>query len=126
MNIYLCIIVAALLLEFFLHSLSRFLDLKNLSTVLPAEFIDHYSSEEYARSQQYLKTNTQFAYITSAFDLFIILMVIYLGVFNTLDVWVRGFGFSPIISGLLFFGILFIVQDVLGTPFSLYSTLRVV
>ena len=58
MNIYLWIIVAALLLEYFLHTFSRFLDLKNLSTVLPAEFVDYYSSEEYARSQQYLKENT--------------------------------------------------------------------
>ena len=122
MNIYLWIIVAALLLEYFLHTFSRFLDLKNLSTVLPAEFVDYYSAEEYTRSQQYLRDGTQFAYITSTFDLFIILLVMFLGLFNVVDVWVRGFEFSPIVSGLLFFGVLFIVQDILGTPFSLYST----
>ena len=122
MNIYLWIIVAALLLEYFLHTFSRFLDLKNLSTVLPAEFVDFYSSEEYARSQQYLKENTRFTYITSTFDLFVILLVIFLGFFNIVDVWVREFGFSPIVSGLLFFGVLFFIQDLLSTPFSLYNT----
>ena len=47
MNIYLCIIVAALLLEFFLYSLSKILDLKNLSTKLPNEFNGYYSEDEY-------------------------------------------------------------------------------
>ena len=114
--------MAALLLEYFLHTFSRFLDLKNLSTVLPTEFVDYYSAEEYTRSQQYLRDGTRFTYITSTFDLFIILLVMFLGLFNVVDVWVRGFEFSPIVSGLLFFGVLFIVQDILGTPFSLYST----
>ena len=122
MNIYLLIIVTVLLLEFLLYSLSRFLDLKNLSTELPEEFKGYYSEDEYVRSQKYLRENTRFAYITSTFNLFIILLVIFLGFFNVVDVWIRGFGFSPIVTGLLFFGCLFFIQDVLGTPFSLYST----
>ena len=122
MNIFLWIIVATLLLEFFLYTLSRFLDLKHLSTDLPEEFKGYYSQEEYARSQEYLKENTRFAYLTSTFDLFIILLMIFLGFFNTIDLWVRGFEFSPIIAGLLFFGILFFIQDIIGTPFSLYRT----
>ena len=122
MNIYLWIILAALLVDYFLHALSRFLDLKNLSTDLPDEFIDHYSSEEYTRSQEYLRENTRFSYFTSIFDLIIILLVIFLGLFNTIDLWLRDFGFSPIISGLIFFGVLFFIQDIVSTPFSLYRT----
>ena len=122
MNIYLWIILAALLVDYFLHTLSQFLDLKNLSTNLPDEFINHYSPEEYARSQKYLRENTRFSYFTSSFDLIIILLVIFLGLFNTIDLWLRDFGFSPIISGLIFFGILFFIQDIISTPFSLYRT----
>ena len=122
MNIYLWVIVAALLLDFFLHVLSRFLDLKNLTHELPAEFKGYYSPDEYKRSQKYLKENTRFSYLTSAFDLLLILLVIFLGLFNTLDLWLRTFGYSPIITGLLFFGVLFFIQDVITTPFSLYST----
>ena len=55
MNIYLCIIVAALLLNFLLHALSRFLDLNNQSLELPAEFKDYYSPDEYGRSLEYTK-----------------------------------------------------------------------
>ena len=105
MNIYLCIIVAALLLDFFLHNLSRFLDLKHLSIDLPIEFKGYYSRDEYSRSQQYLKENTRFAYITSTFDLLIILFVIFLGLFNTVDFWIRSFGYSPLVTGLMFFGV---------------------
>ena len=114
--------MAALLLEFFLRTLSKFLDLKNLSTELPEEFKGYYSQDEYARSQQYLSENTRFSYIVSSVNLIIILLVIYLGLFNNIDLWVRGLGFSPIITGLLFFGFLFIIQDIISTPFSLYST----
>ena len=122
MNIYLGIILAALLVDYFLHALSRFLDLKNLSTNLPDEFIDHYSSEEYTRSQEYLRENTRFSYFTSSFDLMVILLVIFLGIFNILDLWIRDFGFSPLINGLIFFGVLFFIQDIISTPFSLYRT----
>ena len=114
--------MAALLLEFFLRTFSKFLDLKNLSTELPEEFKGYYSQDEYARSQQYLSKNTRFSYIVSSVNLIIILLVIYLGLFNNIDLWVRGLGFSPIITGLLFFGFLFIIQDIISTPFSLYST----
>ena len=122
MNIYLCIIVAALLLEFFLYTVSRFLDLKNLSKDLPDEFTGYYNQDEYVRSQEYTRDNARFSYITSTFDLFIMLLVIFLGLFNYVDLWVRGFGFSPIITGLVFFGVLFFIQDIIGIPFSLYRT----
>ena len=122
MNFYLWVIVAALLLDFFLHTLSRFLDLKCLSTKLPHEFKGHYSPDEYVRSQKYLRENTRFSYIASSFDLLLILLVIFLGLFNTLDLWIRAFGYSPIVTGLMFFGVLFFIQDIISTPFALYST----
>ena len=98
MNIYLWVIVAALLLQFFLYTLSRFLDLNNLHSELPAEFKGYYSPDEYGRSQEYLKENTRFSYLTSTFDLLLILLIISLGLFNTIDLWVRSFGFYPLVT----------------------------
>ena len=121
MNIYFCIIVSVLLVDFFLNTLAKILDLKNLSINLPVEFKGYYSKEKYARSQEYLNENTRFSYITSSFDLFVILLVITLGLFNTIDHWVRGFECSPVITGLIFFGVLFFIQDIISTPFSLYK-----
>ena len=122
MNIYLCIIVVALLLEFVLYNLSRVLDLRSFSSTLPNEFKNYYSNEKYAKSQTYLKENAQFSYFTSSFDVLVTMLVIFSGFFNTIDLWVRGFGFSPIVTGLIFFGILFLLQDFLGTPFAIYKT----
>ncbi len=122
MNIYIWIIVGALLLDFFLHTLSRFLDLRCLSTKLPDEFKGYYSPDEYVRSQEYLRENTRFSYIVSSFDLLLILLVIFLGLFDSIDLWVRSFGYSSIVTGLMFFGVLFFIQDIIGAPFSLYST----
>ena len=122
MNIYLWIIVAALLLDFFLFTLSKVLDLKNLTTKLPEEFDDYYSQEEYARSQKYLRENTQFSFFASTFDLVLILLVIFLGLFNVIDLLVLRFGFSSTITGLVFFGVLFLIQDIISTPLSIYRT----
>jgi len=122
MNIYLWVIVVALLLDFLLHTLSRFLDLKCLSTKLPEEFNGHYSPDEYVRSQEYLRENSRFSFFTSSFDLLLILLVIFLGFFNILDLWVRSFDFSPTVTGLMFFGVLYFVQDIISTPFALYNT----
>jgi STE24 endopeptidase len=122
LNIYLCIIIGALLFEFFLFSISKYLDLQNISTSLPNVFKGYYSANEYARSQDYLAENTRFSYLTSTVDLIIILIVIFLGIFNNVDVWLRDFGFSPMVTGLLFFGVLFLFQDIISTPFSLYRT----
>tara|TARA_B100000315_G_scaffold252483_1_gene289395 strand:- start:16 stop:1251 length:1236 start_codon:yes stop_codon:yes gene_type:complete len=122
MNVYLVIIVAALLLEFILQTMSRLLDLNRFSTDLPGEFNSYYSPEEYMRSQKYFRSNAHFSLFTSTFDLLVVLLVIFLGLFNTLDLWVREFDFSSIVSGLMFFGVIVFIQDVIGTPASIYRT----
>jgi len=122
MNIYLIIIVVALVLEFLLYNLSRYLDLRNMAPELPVEFKNYYNNDEYGRSKEYLIENSLFAYLKSSFDLAISLMVIFSGFFNIIDLWIRSFEFSSIVSGLLFFGCLFMLQDVINIPFSIYRT----
>ena len=50
------------------------------------------------------------------------MIVIHFGLFGFLDEFVRSNSTHYIISGLLFFGILFLINDILNIPFSLYST----
>ena len=122
MNIYLIIIVAAILVEFFLNTLSGWLDVKNLKTALPSEFEGFYSRKKYANSQEYLKVNTRFSIMTSLINLLVLLAVIFLGGFNFVDTYIRSFGFTPVVNGLIFFGILFLLQDIVSTPFSVFHT----
>ena len=122
MNIFFYIIIGSLLFEFGLRTISKYLDLKQISSTLPDSFKNYYDAKKYKKSQEYLKENTQFSYLTSTFDIILIIIVIVSGLFNNLDLLIRSWEFSPIVNGLLFFGILFVIQDVINTPFSLYNT----
>ena len=122
MNIFFYIIIGSLLFEFGLRTISKYLDLKQISSTLPDSFKNYYDAKKYKKSQDYLRDNTQFSYLTSTFDIILILIVITGGLFNNLDISIRSWEFSPIVNGLLFFGILFVIQDVINIPFSLYST----
>ena len=121
MNIYLLIILSALIGEFLLRTLVRVLNLKALDPGLPNEFQGYYDEEKYARSQEYTRVNTRFSFFTTSFDLFVILVFILSGGFNFIDQIIRGFGLSTLPSGLAFFGILFFASDLISTPFSLYQ-----
>jgi len=121
MNIYLAIILIAILAEFILAAVSRRLNLQSLTTILPEEFDGFYDADEYARSQEYTRTNSRFGSITSSFDLIVILLFILLGGFNAVDIFIRQFGYSDFTNGLLYFGLLMILQDCISTPFSIYS-----
>ena len=122
MNIFLAIIVGTIIFEYILSFVSRQLNLKSLTTTLPDEFVGFYDKEEYKKSQNYTRANSKFGRISSTFNFIVILSVIYFGLFNSLDQYAQSFGYSPLITGLIFFGIITIIQDILSIPFSLYST----
>ena len=122
MNPYLIIILTALIGEFLLRSIARYLNLKALSPDLPAEFVGFYDEDKYRESQEYTKVNAKFAYISSAFDLIVLVGFILMGGFNYIDDLARSWTSMPILSGFAFFGLLYVIRDVLSTPFALYET----
>ena len=121
MNIYLVIILTALIGEFALRSIARYLNLKALNPKLPDEFEGFYDGDKYRQSQEYTRAGAKFAYVSSTFDLCLILAFILVGGFNFVDDLVRGLGLSPIPTGLIFFAILHFARDIISIPFSLYS-----
>ncbi len=116
------IILATLAGSYFIANLADFLNLKNLNKPLPSEFKGHYDSRKYTDSQNYLKTTTRFGFITSSVDLAVILIFWFSRGFQYTDTFVRSFNFSPIISGLIFIGILLFFKLLISLPFSIYST----
>jgi STE24 endopeptidase len=119
---YYLIIIFALAVEYLLSTVSSILDMGNIVEEVPADFQDVYDSEKYARSQSYLRDRTRFGIFSSTFSLLLILVVIHTGLFGVLDQFVRVQTNQPILAGLLFFGIIFIIQDIISLPFSIYST----
>ena len=121
MNIYLIIILTTIIGEYILSTAILTLNLKALNPSLPNEFSDIYDKDKYQKSQNYTKINSYFSYFTSGFSILLILFIIFFGVFNIIDEFVRAFGFCNIITGLLFFGILGLASDLISTPISIYK-----
>jgi STE24 endopeptidase len=122
MNGYLLFILSILLLGYLIELTVALLNLRSLSPELPAEFVGVYDGEQYARSQEYTRVTTRFGLIQSTVSLIVTLAFILAGGFNLIDGVARGFGLSPIPTGLLFTGLLALLATALNLPFSLYST----
>lgn len=116
------IIVSIILVDFFFDKILDFLNLKTLSPNLPKEAEGIYDSEKYRKSQEYYKINHNFSTLTSIITLVAMLAMLFLHGFAIVDSFVRGYTQNTILMALLFFGILALASDLLGLPFSLYST----
>jgi len=122
MNPYALIILVTLLFEFILGWISDLLNLSLLSVDLPEVFGDVYDAEKYRKSQAYTRMNTKFGWITSSFDLAVMLLFWFSGGFDWLDRLVRSWGGHPILTGLAFIGILILFKTLLSLPFSAFGT----
>lgn len=120
--VYYFIIIGALIGEYLLSTVSAVLNMGSITPEVPQEFQDVYDTGKYAKSQEYLKSNTRFGLFSGTFGLVLILIVIHTGLLGILDEFVRVSTGQPILAGLMFFGIIYVVNDVIKLPFSLYST----
>lgn len=122
MNLFFVIIVVAVLLEYVVGLVANALNLKALEPEPPAGMEDVFEPEEYRRSQQYTRTKTRFGFVTSTFNLLVLLAFWFAGGFDVLDQMVRDWGLHSIASGLVYIGILVLAFTFLSLPFSVYST----
>jgi STE24 endopeptidase len=98
------------------------LNLGALAPSLPKSFQGVYDAESYEKSQRYTRANTRFGWVSRLFDLALLLLFWAVGGFEWLDVWLRGFGLSSLVTGLLYIGALSLAVIILGVPFRWYDT----
>jgi STE24 endopeptidase len=122
MNTIALIILLAIIFDFILNGIADFLNLKMLRGDLPQPFQGVYDPDRYRKSQQYLKVNTRFGWITGSFSTGLMLVFWFGKGFPLLDAWVRSFNYGPVITGLAYMGILVFVKSLLSLPFSIYAT----
>ena len=122
MNIIAIIILFALVFELTLNVIADYLNLAGLKAELPHEFEGVYDPESYRKSQEYLKVNTRFGWITAAFNLTVLLLFWFGKGFPLLDHWIRSFNYGPIITGLIYAAVLVLLKGLLSLPFSIYHT----
>ncbi len=122
MNIIAIIILAAIIFDFALNGLADYLNLTMLRNDLPDAFRGVYDPDRYRKSQQYLKVNTRFGWITATFNVTVILVFWFAKGFPLLDEWVRSFNYGPVITGLIYMAVLLLFKGLLSLPFSIYAT----
>ncbi|MCG2725677.1 MAG: hypothetical protein L6420_05370 [Elusimicrobia bacterium] len=121
-NFYLYTIIVLLLGEYAFSLFTEYLNIKNLSSLLPDEFKGFYNGLKYQKSQEYLRENTKFEFISSSFMLAFTITFILLGGFNYMDMFSRNFGYGEIITGIIFSLTLKFLMDIIDLPFDIYDT----
>lgn len=124
------IIIVFLIADF---AWTSFLDAKNRSFAkneIPIELQGVYDEEKYNKQQEYFITNNKFSSITGIFSLAIILLMFFFFGFGFVDSIARAFCqpdsmWTNILTGLLFFAILYYANDILDIPFSAYQTFKI-
>lgn len=122
MNLVAIIILAAIGIDFILNVWADYLNLKRLGPELPELFKDVYAPDQYRKSQEYLRANMRFGWVSGTFNLVLLLVFWFAGGFPLLDQWVRSWSFTPILNGLIFIGILGLLKASAALPFSVYAT----
>jgi STE24 endopeptidase len=122
MNGYLIFILALLVFNWLLSLIVETLNVRNVSTEIPDEFQSVYDEEKYAKSQRYLKETTRFGQIQAGIMLPLVIAFILLGGFRWVNALAQAASGRMILQGLVFGGILMVISQIAGLPFSIYST----
>ncbi|MFN8415916.1 MAG: M48 family metallopeptidase [Cytophagaceae bacterium] len=116
------IIIGIISFDFLLERILDKLNIQHLSSPLPSNVSDIYDVNEYQKSQSYIKANDSFGQYQNVFNYILQVAVLALGWLGGLYDYCLEIWNHPIGATLLFFGLIFIVSDILSTPFSYYKT----
>jgi STE24 endopeptidase len=116
------IIIGILILDYGFEQFLEYLNRKNRSVELPSRLKGIYNAEEYKKSQQYETDNQKLSFISSTFNLLVIITFISLDGFAFVDQIARNITSNVLFVPLVFFAILFFALDIINLPFSIYDT----
>lgn len=122
MNTILLIILIIVLMNFIFDTWLDWLNDLYRTKPVPEILSDIYDQEKYQKSIKYGRTNFRFGIFTSSFSLFIILLMLLFGGFAFLSDQIMIYTEKFIPATLIFFGIIFILNDLISLPFSIYDT----
>ncbi|MEP1033604.1 M48 family metallopeptidase [Ekhidna sp.] len=114
------ILLVIITFDFTLERMLSFLNRKSAKKPIPKELEGIYNQEKYAKSQAYNEEVSRFGSFSATFSFVLLILAIYNGWFGILDQWIRTFSPLSLVSPLIFFGILYVLSDIINTPFSIY------
>lgn len=121
-NAYLIAILVLLVGFTLFHIWIHALNLKALQPDIPSEFTGVYDEDKYRKSQAYLRDNTRFDLKASLVKTAALIAFILLGGFRWMYDIAAGVSDGMVVQGLVFAGLLLLIQTVWGLPFSAYDT----
>ena len=121
-QIILYIILGIITFDFVLEQVLDYINLKASNSTVPPEISSFYNEEKYRKSLEYKKTLTRFSFLTSSFSFIISFLILSLGGFGYLDTLLRPYFDNEVWLSLAYFGLMYVVSDVINIPFQWYST----
>lgn len=123
--VYFILIILIVVLDFFWTQYLSYRNRKRMTPNIPLQLEGIYNKEEYAKQQEYQKVNSRFGLYTSLFSFIILIIVLLLGVFGRVDSFLRLYISNEIWLTLSFFGIVYVVNEIISLPFSYYATFTI-
>jgi STE24 endopeptidase len=121
MNAIAAVVLISLVLEFALRLIADGLNLKAWQDEVPEVFRRSYEPERYRKAQAYLRARTRFGWCSGCVLLAAVLVFWFGGGFGFVDDWVRALGLGPVLSGLIYVGVIALLRGILSLPFRVYS-----
>ena len=115
------IILVILTADFVSERILSALNVKSSKKPIPDLLSGIYDQDKYQKQQSYFRANTRFGLLTSTVSFLVIILMIVFGGFGWLDGIVQRWTANPILVSLVFFGILFLANDIISTPFEIYD-----
>lgn len=119
---FLYTILAILFFDYVLERFLAYLNSTYWNDKLPKELEGFYDQEKYSKSQQYEKQKQRFTFIVHTLTFILMILMLTLGGFAWMDLWIRNFTSNPILLALYYFGILGLASSILSLPFDIYHT----
>ncbi|HEY3372685.1 MAG TPA: M48 family metallopeptidase [Prolixibacteraceae bacterium] len=116
------IIIGIVIADFIFGRILQYLNSTQWSDRLPEEVKGIYDEEKYRTQQAYEKVNFRFSMISSSFSFALLLGMFLFAGFAWVNEVALSVSVQPILTALVFFGILMLASDLLTTPFSVYDT----
>lgn len=100
-----------------------YLNFKHWSPNLPRQLKGYIDEAKYKKSQHYNKDNQKLDFVETLFNLTLVIIALITGLLAQFDIILNNsFIQNQLLVTLIFFGLIFIVYDILSTPFSIYKT----
>jgi STE24 endopeptidase len=116
------IIIGIITFDFIVERTLDILNLRALRYKLPESLSGVYKEEKYQKSMAYTRENARFSFVMSAFYYVVAIVLLLTGFFGWLDATLRFALGEGIFLSIAFFGLLFIVSDIVNIPFQWYET----